>query len=123
MQPKQITYSYRFLLTCALIVVTFLTMTRIEIPAAQNINDKASHALAFFALALLLDFSFPVSGFHAGKMLSLLGYGLLIEIIQYFLPYRSFSLLDLAADGLGLLLYRGMIPFLKKMPLLKGRWE
>jgi VanZ family protein len=35
----------------------------------------------------------------------LLGYGLAIEIIQYILPYRSFSLLDLAADAFGLLAY------------------
>jgi len=29
-------------------------------------------------------------------------YSFFIEIIQYFIPYRDFSLLDLAANGLGL---------------------
>jgi VanZ family protein len=36
----------------------------------------------------------------------LLGYGLLIELIQRELPYREFSLFDLAADALGILLYQ-----------------
>jgi VanZ family protein len=53
----------------------------------------------------------------------LLGYGLAIEIIRYFLPYRSFSLLDLGADATCLLASRISIPLLKRMPLFNNRWE
>lgn len=32
----------------------------------------------------------------------LLAFGLQIEIVQYFLPNREFSLLDVVADGVGI---------------------
>lgn len=89
----------------------------------RSINDKVEHGIAFYALALLADFSFPQNGFGRAKMLSLLSYGLAIEIIQYFLPYRSFSLLDLGADAVGLVIYGVSLPMLKHMPLLKKRWD
>jgi len=39
---------------------------------------------------------------------------LTIEIIQHFLPYRMFSLFDVAADAIGIVLYKISFPFLKK---------
>ncbi|CAI6148493.1 MAG: hypothetical protein SPLUMA1_SPLUMAMAG1_00659 [uncultured Sulfurimonas sp.] len=38
------------------------------------------------------------------KVLLLLVFGLQIEIVQAFLPNREFSLLDVFADGVGILL-------------------
>ena len=48
--------------------------------------------------------------------------GLLIELVQYFLPHRQFSLWDLAADMLGLLIYPLGFPLLKRIPGLALRW-
>lgn len=90
---------------------------------ATTINDKVGHIVAFLLLAFLADFSFPNEGFGWSKILPLLGYGLLIEIIQYFLPYRLFSLLDLAADATGLVVYAWLLPALRYIPALKSRWE
>ncbi len=69
--------------------------------------DKANHILAFFVLAGLADLAYPGSSPARGweKWVSLLAFGLFIEAVQYFLPYRQFSLLDLAADGIGIWLY------------------
>ena len=53
----------------------------------------------------------------------MLSYGLAIEIIQYFLPYRECSLFDLGADAAGLFLYRLSVPLLMKMDRMKGRWR
>jgi len=92
-------------------------------PVVEHVNDKIEHAFAFFVLALLVDFSMPESGFGPRKVLFLLGYGLAIEITQYFLPYRTFSLLDLTADGVGLFLYRLAIPLLKKVWPFSQRWK
>jgi VanZ family protein len=39
----------------------------------------------------------------------LLGYGLLIECVQWWLPWREFSVLDLAADLVGLLVVLGAL--------------
>jgi VanZ family protein len=104
-------------------VILHLATTSSMIPVVEDINDKAEHWIAFYALALFADFSFPQDSFGRAKALSLLGYGLVIEIIQYFLPYRSFSLLDLSADAVGLVVYGISLPMLRRMPLLKKRWE
>lgn len=86
-------------------------------------GDKVLHLLAFFTLAILDDFAFPGRGFGFRKMLPLVFYGILIEIIQSFLPYRSCDIMDLLADCGGLALYVLLIPVLKRMPLLRERWN
>ena len=70
-------------------------------------NDKLNHLLAFGVLAALADRSFPGPGPGQGwgKWASLLGYGLFIEAVQSFLPYREASGWDLLADGAGIGLY------------------
>lgn len=117
------TVPYRIALGIALCAISFLATTGKDIPVAKDVNDKINHIAAFFALALLTDFSWPASGFHAAKAFSLLGYGLAIEIAQYFLPSRSFSLLDLGADAVGMLLYAVSIPLLKHIYPLSVRFE
>ena len=121
--PKYTIVASRLLLIVAGTVILYLATTSRMIPVVEDINDKAEHGIAFYVLALLADFSFPQNGFGRAKALSLLGYGLAIEIIQYFLPYRSFSLIDLGADAVGLVIYGVSLPMLKRMPLLKKRWD
>ncbi len=123
MQSKKITFLSRVLLIAALVSISLLATTSSRIPLIENISDKVIHLAAFFVLALLVDFSWPESEFLAPKIFSLLGYGLAIEIVQYFLPHRSFSILDLAVDAAGLLLYRMAVPLLKTLPPCRGRWK
>ncbi len=73
--------------------------------AAADVNDKIVHLTAFFVLALCADYAFPRRRFDWFTASPLLGYGLLIEIMQFFIPHRSFSLADLAADAAGLAVY------------------
>ncbi len=72
--------------------------------STTGINDKVAHILTFLLLGLLAQQAFPRLKMSLQLYLWLLGYGLAIEVIQYFIPNRSFSLLDLAADGAGLLI-------------------
>lgn len=123
MQQKQHALIYRVILAITLGAISFLATTDIQLPVAEDISDKINHAVAFFTLALLVDFSWPKSGFRALKVLSLLGYGLAIEIIQYVLPHRSFSLFDLGADGVGMFLYGLSVPLLKNLYPLSKRFE
>jgi len=116
------TLPYRLLLATALAAISFLALTSLHVPVVEGINDKINHLAAFFTLALLVDYSFPSVRFGLGKAMPLLGYGLAIEMVQYFLPYRFFSLLDLCADAAGLLLYRSSLPLLKHIPILRDRW-
>ena len=75
-------------------------------PTDGLIHGKVKHAITFFVLTLLMDrFAFPSERFELWKPLSLLGFGILIEILQWFTGYRTFSLLDIAADSAGIMAY------------------
>lgn len=66
--------------------------------------DKVMHLSAFFSLAMLLD-NASLRRFWQWKAPLLLGYGALIEVLQAFVPWRSFSVADWVADALGIALY------------------
>jgi len=121
--PHNLVVAFRLALVAALAVVSYLATTRLNYPVVQELNDKVSHVFAFYVLALLLDFSFPKGRFGASQVLALMGYGLLIETVQYFLPYRTFSLYDWAADGAGLAIYWFSLPALRHVPVLRRRWH
>ena len=104
----------------SLAVISYLAFTPLEMPGVSGINDKLAHLLAFIHLALLADFSWPETPWNSVKFFLLLGYGLLIEIIQAFLPLRLFSLFDLSADALGLIIYSLTIPWLMRYQLFKS---
>ena len=67
--------------------------------------DKLNHLAAFFVLALLTEYAFPSATISAQKQLSLLGFGLLIEVLQYWVGYRYFEWLDVTADAAGIVLF------------------
>ena len=67
--------------------------------------DKVNHVGAFFVLSLLADYSYLTRSALAQKGMALLGFGLLIEGLQYWVGYRHFEIADLVADGGGILLY------------------
>ena len=52
-------------------------------------------------------------------MFALAGYGLFIEVVQHFLPYREASFVDLLADGAGIAAYALCIPLLARIPVLR----
>jgi VanZ family protein len=95
----------------------------IDYPIIEKTNDKIAHIMVFYLLAFLADFSFPDRGFDRHKVIPIVAYALLMETIQYFLSYRTFSVFDLAANGAGLLIYRLSIPTLRYVPLLRQRWN
>ena len=64
--------------------------------------DKFNHSFAFFVLTCLLYFSFSEVKWVTQVVLPLLVFGLLIEILQLLSGYRHFSLLDVFADAVGI---------------------
>ena len=114
---------FRVMLVLSLLLITYLVTTELNHPIMTSMNDKLGHILTFVILAFLLDFSFPANSFNLSKIFPLLVYGMLIEVIQYFLPHRTFSLLDMLADGGGLVIYALSIPILRHVPILKLRWS
>ncbi|MCH9048356.1 MAG: VanZ family protein [Proteobacteria bacterium] len=115
-------HTFRFLLFITLIVVTFLATSSLEFTIVPSTYDKLNHFVAFFVLALLMDFSFPGSSFNVIKVVFLVSYGFSLEIIQHLLPHRMFSLFDIVADIVGLVAYGMFIPVFKNIPLLNHRW-
>ena len=73
--------------------------------------DKSNHLLAFFTLIALSEFGWPVSVSLTRKLLGLVGYGFLIEVVQSFIPNREVSLLDVVADCCGLGIYLCLRPW------------
>lgn len=88
------------------IAILFLATTSTTIPIVSGSYDKANHIFAFLTLSFLTDMS-------VGKIKKrivlitgvLLLYGLIIELIQWQLPHRFFSIADIAADALAILSY------------------
>ena len=88
-------------------IMLLLSINPVEPGSAQGtINDKLQHFGAFLILSffLMLLFSHKAIDFKYPYLLAIvlaIAYGILIEIIQYGIPYRSFSFLDMLADTIG----------------------
>ncbi|MDP2560036.1 VanZ family protein [Psychrobium sp. 1_MG-2023] len=105
---------FRMALFSALVVFSYLFFSQQNIPQTIAHTDKYGHAIAFFVLSALLYKSRKFSRFS--QITLLIGYGALVEIIQHFIPYRSASLADVAADAAGVLLFHliALIPWVQK---------
>jgi VanZ family protein len=115
---------FRIVLLAAGAAITHFATAPLEAVPLIGLGDKVLHAGAFLVLAALVDFSFPTQGFGALKVAGLLAYGITLEIVQHFLPYRSFSLLDWIADAFGVALYiAAATPILRRIPWLQRRWD
>ncbi|PLX86179.1 MAG: hypothetical protein C0618_09370 [Desulfuromonas sp.] len=99
---------------------TWLSLT----PAPQrvlvdNFSDKTLHAVGYLLLMLSCDLAHRSGRSMPLKLLLLLGYSALIELIQHLLPHREFSTGDLLANLTGLLcavlLIRMTHPYLSRI--------
>ena len=73
--------------------------------ATLSSGDKLVHAVMYgltsiFVYRICLPRTTPAKAFYLSVAISAL-YGAAIEVIQYFLPYRSFSFGDMTANTLG----------------------
>lgn len=85
-----------------LYVALILTLSSWPVPRdVETGNDKINHALAFVVFAILARWAFRRLP-YLQIFLWGLGFGVIIEFIQLFLPYRSTEFLDVAADCAGL---------------------
>jgi len=96
------------LLLIIYIIILFLTGAVVNvnnISKATNF-DKALHFFGFFILTILLLLTFEhykLNNKRIAIFLIALGIGILIEVVQLGIPGREFSLLDIAADVLGII--------------------
>ena len=90
-----------------------ITTSTPSIPIIENSWDKLNHFIAFFVLYILLYSGFKIFTILANISLLML-FAIQIEIVQYFIPNRYFSLLDVLADGVGVLIAILVISFYNK---------
>ncbi|MEM4247900.1 MAG: VanZ family protein [Candidatus Nanoarchaeia archaeon] len=75
------------------------------VPGAEIIGDKSIHIFAFFILAVLVYLAIKEnSGAIVFAMLFAFAYGIIIEILQLYIPGRFASLGDVAANAIGIVL-------------------
>jgi len=115
--PRSITAASRLALAVAVTAISWLATTQRTLPELAGFSDKFNHVIAFVALGLLVDRSFPRAGFGLAKVASLLAYGAGIEAVQYFLPWREASLPDILADAAGIALYAATRPLFLMIPV------
>lgn len=109
----------RLLLVAALAFTSWQATIQNAIQPPLMNGDKVLHFIAFYTLAVLVDFSFPHRRFGLPKIILLIGYGLAIELVQSFLPYRSAETADVVADMLGSFAYAGTIPLFLRIPFYR----
>lgn len=99
---------WRFALLLSVIAIGFLATTSSDYPIPSAPSDKVNHFIAFLELTLVARLAWPnLRTFWYAP--ALLAFGLGIEAVQANLPYRDFSLADVAADGAGILV--GLMPW------------
>jgi len=70
------------------------------LPDVVRISDKLNHLVAFLFLSILLFKSYNLLKSEVAILLII--YAFFIEIVQWFLPTRYFSFLDIIADSFGI---------------------
>jgi len=96
-----------------LIVVEYFTTRTLNTYIVESMWNILILFVSFFALYILLNVSFKIFT-TLGKVSMLLVFALQIEIVQHFIPNRYFSLLDILAEGIGILVAIGVINFYDK---------
>lgn len=94
---------FRIALLAAVLLVSYLVFSKPSYP--QNIPnlDKVGHIGSFFMLSWLAYLAYRPRWYWI--VLELAFYGIMIEFIQSFLPYRSADVKDFMADMVGVALF------------------
>ena len=96
-----------------LVFLVFSLMTIPILPADFHtfisflgLNDKGEHFIAFLLLSFLLNRASDTRIHRLRNMAALLTFGIVIELIQAYIPERNASLFDVLADFAGILVFQ-----------------
>lgn len=97
---------YRLIFALALLITFYFSIVPAsDIPnfaALTSLSDKFVHALIYFSLAYIgLNCYFSLPNIYL--LVFIFTFGLIIEIVHYYHPYRFFEIADLIANLLGIL--------------------
>ena len=109
-----ILYSFRFILGISIILISFFSIQEIEVEPSVNFVDKLLH-FSWFLYLTIISWLSRIIYKELWLYVIVLAYGILIEIVQIYIPYRSFEFLDIFADFLGILAGSFFINFFKDL--------
>jgi VanZ family protein len=101
-QLMALTRLWQIALIVSMIIILLLSTAHIDGPTPMTGWDKLNHLIAFMELIVLARLGWPAQS-RLGAGLAVLAFGLFVELVQAPLAHRSFSLLDIMADGAGVL--------------------
>lgn len=114
-------FFFRTLFFSALISISILAVLPDynALPPLVSFSDLLNHAAAFSVLSILYTLAYS----HTPKRIAitLIGYGIIIEGVQAFLPTRFASIEDLIADSVGILLGLTIIKMIKSSTLFNPK--
>jgi len=99
-----------FIFSLSIIIILYMSFTPGSVPGSETFGDKFLHSGAFLGLFLIGGIVYENSVMKLAS--ALIFFGIFIEAVQFFLPWREFSLVDIAADLLGIFLGYLLLPFL-----------
>jgi VanZ family protein len=94
---------FKLLFFSCLGVIEYLATTTQEIEMISSMWDKSNHFLAFFTLYILITLAYQKMKMYV-RVLWLMVFAIEIEIVQHFIEGNLFSLLDVVADAIGILI-------------------
>ena len=109
-----IQHSSRFILGISIVLISILSIQEIKVEPSINLIDKFIHFSCFLHLTIISWLSRIIYK-ELWLYVIVLAYGILIEIVQIYIPYRSFEFLDIFADFLGILAGSFFINFFKDL--------
>ena len=105
---------YRLVFLLLVLFISYAAVTPLEVGASVPYIDNLLHFVAFLILTFFMDLSIkkPLL-FSKAALILLILYAFLIELVQYFLSYRSAEVFDFISDLLGILVYLYFAPKIK----------
>ena len=98
---------YKILFLITTLFVFYMAITYLDITLIDNpYEDKIKHFIAFFTLSLLLNRASSTYNARIRNVTTLLLFGIFIEVVQSFIPYRDASVYDVTADLAGILSFQ-----------------
>jgi len=94
--------------------IEYLAITPQHIKIVESFWDKQNHFIAFCTLYVLLSLAYKHLSTRL-KVVLLVLVGFQIEITQYFIPNRFFSLMDIVADCIGIVIGIGIYRVISKI--------
>jgi len=111
-------YKVLFFIT-AFVVFVLAIVPNDQIKLDIDNADKFKHFTAFFVLSFLLNRASSTIAHRLRNMGALLGFGIFIEIVQLFFPFRESSIEDIIADGVGILVFQLLLSLFRLFGLDK----